>query len=195
MTRFQLEAEHGQFADEQETADEHNEEIDGAAQCLMYGRNLVEIGETNPEDGIGGGGQSDEGERLTLVDVELCQTKCRECCHNEGKKGEPAEWHRMGAKDVEAKHRGSDAERNDISQRIELLANRTRDVHGTCGESVEKVENGTTKDEQTGKANLSGESEIDGEATAIEVAARHYVGEVNQFQLTMNNKQLTILVC
>jgi hypothetical protein len=68
-------------------------------------------------------------------------------------------------------------------------------VHGTCGESVEEVEDGTTKDEQTGKANLSGESEIDREATAIEVAARHYVGEVNQFQLTMNNKQLTILVC
>ena len=62
-------------------------------------------------------------------------------------------------------------------------------MHGTCGESVEKVENGTTKDEQTGKANLSGESEIDGEATAIEVAAGYYVGEVNQFQLT---KQLTI---
>ena len=161
----------------------------------MYGRNLIEIGETNPEDGIGRGGQSDEGERLTLVDVELCQTKCRECSHNESKQREPAEGHGVGAKDVKAKHRGSEAERNDIGQRIEFLADRTRDVQSTSGESVEEVEDGTTKDEQTGKANLSGESEIDGEATAIEVAAGYYVGEVNQFQLTMNNKQLTILVC
>ena len=189
MAGFQLEAEHGQFADEQETADEHDEEIDSAAECLVYGWNLVEIGETNPEDGIGRGGQSDEGERLALVDVELCQTKCRECCHNERQQREPAEGHSVGAKDVEAKHRGSNAERNDIGQRVELLADRTRDVHGSGGESVEEVEDGTTKDEQTGKANLSGESEIDGEATAIEVAAGYYVGEVNQFQLT---KQLTI---
>ena len=151
----------------------------------MYGWHLVQIDQTNPKQGVGRIGQTDERKGLSVIAIEFCQSQGRKNSHDKSRKWQKSSQNSVkgiGLDDIKAEHGRSDAKGDNIGQRVELLADRTADVQGAGRHAVEEVEHSAANDEPASQANhfTRLQTTINSEATAQEVATGNQVGYIDK---------------
>ena len=180
----ELQGEHGDFGHEQVAREggEHHDDVEPVGRGCQ--RVAAAHGEGAPEEGIGRGGEADEGVGLARVEVELGQPQGRERGDEEGQVGDDEAGGRAGegqfrfAEEGKGHCGGRHAERDVVGQRIELLADGRGHVEQPCGKAVEEVEHRARDDggHRGSKAALQGENR--GHAPAEQVAAGQRVGDM-----------------
>lgn len=144
---LELEGEHGDFAHQHPATEEH-EGYEQSGRCFgMSGKKLGNSSRIiapdatgSPKEGASGGGQTDEAQGLTLIEIELSQTQRTEGGKDKGNVGKQGILLTDDALEkTEKEGGGSKTEGDTVGQGVQLLAYRTAHAEQTSGEAIEEI--------------------------------------------------------
>lgn len=141
---LELEREHREVADHSGAHGSHEEDADGGAGVAVAGNPACE---SNPEDSVGGDGESAEGACLAAVVVEFGQAQGAKGRQKEGGEAEPPGALRgKGEHSVEEHHRRGHAEAHEVGEGVEVLAQGRVSVQEASAGAVAEVKQGGCSD-------------------------------------------------